>query len=239
MVLQRVFTIAPKMWFALNILPVHFSLLEPLEFQVIFFFLISIDWLDPLLSETGNKVFFRSNKVWTLVQHGSGRSSKQDHKRFLKLHKWASVAHEVLQFLIVLSLFIATWSACQVCDFYLLKILHFRAMDFLVELFRNLLEHADWTMTQACTDSYTKTLKKFHGWLASSSFTVESFTLYNDPYKWLNSIHIGNLFLQHSFLRKYYQHITSGNVSLVFTWIANRNNMASTHDRSKDSFELF
>ena len=43
MVLQRVFTIAPKMWFALNILPVHFSLLEPLGFQVIFFFLISID----------------------------------------------------------------------------------------------------------------------------------------------------------------------------------------------------
>jgi hypothetical protein len=45
-------------------------------------------------------------------------------------------------------------------------------MDFLVELFRNLLEHPDWTMSQACTDSYTKTLKKFHGWLASSSFTV-------------------------------------------------------------------
>jgi hypothetical protein len=50
-------------------------------------------------------------------------------------------------------------------------------MDFLVELFRNLLEHPDWNMTQACTDSYTKTLKKFHGWLASSSFTVESITL--------------------------------------------------------------
>ncbi|CAL4886630.1 unnamed protein product [Urochloa decumbens] len=47
-----------------------------------------------------------------------------------------------------------------------------RAMDFLVELFRNLLEHPDWAMSQACTDSYTKTLKKFHGWLASSSFTV-------------------------------------------------------------------
>ncbi|AQK53706.1 Glycolipid transfer protein 1 [Zea mays] len=47
-----------------------------------------------------------------------------------------------------------------------------RAMDFLVELFRNLLEHPDWTMGQSCTDSYTKTLKKFHGWLASSSFTV-------------------------------------------------------------------
>lgn len=47
-----------------------------------------------------------------------------------------------------------------------------RAMDFLVELFRNLLEHADWTMSQACSDSYSKTLKKWHGWLASSSFTV-------------------------------------------------------------------
>ncbi|CAK9149990.1 unnamed protein product [Ilex paraguariensis] len=47
-----------------------------------------------------------------------------------------------------------------------------RAMDFLVGLFRNLLEHSEWTMSQACTDSYTKTLKKWHGWLASSSFTV-------------------------------------------------------------------
>ncbi|PIN00201.1 Glycolipid transfer protein [Handroanthus impetiginosus] len=47
-----------------------------------------------------------------------------------------------------------------------------RAMDFLVELFRNLLQHQDWAMSQACTDSYSKTLKKWHGWLASSSFTV-------------------------------------------------------------------
>ncbi|KAG2722025.1 hypothetical protein I3843_02G095600 [Carya illinoinensis] len=47
-----------------------------------------------------------------------------------------------------------------------------RAMDFLVALFRNLLEHKDWTMSQACTDAYGKTLKKWHGWLASSSFTV-------------------------------------------------------------------
>lgn len=47
-----------------------------------------------------------------------------------------------------------------------------RAMDFLVALFRNLIEHADWSMSQACTDSYNKTLKKWHGWLASSSFTV-------------------------------------------------------------------
>ncbi|KAK6929754.1 Glycolipid transfer protein domain [Dillenia turbinata] len=47
-----------------------------------------------------------------------------------------------------------------------------RAMDFLVALFRNLLLHPDWSMSQACTDSYGKTLKQWHGWLASSSFTV-------------------------------------------------------------------
>ncbi|GLT42135.1 hypothetical protein SLA2020_161540 [Shorea laevis] len=47
-----------------------------------------------------------------------------------------------------------------------------RAMDFLVILFRNLLAHSNWTMSQACTDSYGKTLKKWHGWLARSSFTV-------------------------------------------------------------------
>lgn len=41
-----------------------------------------------------------------------------------------------------------------------------------MELFRNLLEHGDWAMSQACSDSYSKTLKKFHGWLASSSFSV-------------------------------------------------------------------
>ncbi|XP_038878235.1 glycolipid transfer protein 1 [Benincasa hispida] len=47
-----------------------------------------------------------------------------------------------------------------------------RAIDFLVELFRNLLEHQDWTMSRACTEAYGKTLKKWHGWLASSSFSV-------------------------------------------------------------------
>ncbi|XP_050220211.1 glycolipid transfer protein 1 [Mercurialis annua] len=47
-----------------------------------------------------------------------------------------------------------------------------RAMEFLVELFRNLLAHQDQTMSQACIDSYGKTLKRFHGWLASSSFTI-------------------------------------------------------------------
>ncbi|KAL3647717.1 Glycolipid transfer protein 1 [Castilleja foliolosa] len=47
-----------------------------------------------------------------------------------------------------------------------------RAMDFLVALFKNLIEHENWPMSQACTESYGKTLKQWHGWLASSSFTV-------------------------------------------------------------------
>ncbi|KAI3469789.1 hypothetical protein Pfo_026452 [Paulownia fortunei] len=47
-----------------------------------------------------------------------------------------------------------------------------RAMDFLVELFSNLAEHQDWSMSQVYNDAYSKTLKKWHGWLASSSFTV-------------------------------------------------------------------
>ncbi|KAL0740598.1 hypothetical protein Bca4012_082111 [Brassica carinata] len=47
-----------------------------------------------------------------------------------------------------------------------------RAMDFLVELFRNLVAHQDWSMSQACGDSYQKTLKKWHGWLASSTFSM-------------------------------------------------------------------
>ncbi|KAL6549654.1 Glycolipid transfer protein 1 [Orobanche hederae] len=47
-----------------------------------------------------------------------------------------------------------------------------RAMGFLVELFRNLIHHQDWFMSQACSDAYGKTLKKWHGWLASSSFSV-------------------------------------------------------------------
>lgn len=81
-------------------------------------------------------------------------------------------------------------------------------MDFLVELFRNLLEHPDWTMTQACTDSYTKTLKKFHGWLASSSFTVES-SLNNELMVHVGILSTQNLFIQLSFSRKYNQDMNS------------------------------
>lgn len=57
-----------------------------------------------------------------------------------------------------------------------------RAMDFLVGLSRNLLEHQDWSMSQACSDSYGKTLKKWHGWLARSSFTVSAFFFFFDKY---------------------------------------------------------
>ncbi|KZV33738.1 pleckstriny domain-containing family A member 8-like [Dorcoceras hygrometricum] len=47
-----------------------------------------------------------------------------------------------------------------------------RAMDFVVQLLHNLVDHQDWSMSQVCNDSYNKTLKKWHGWLASSSFMV-------------------------------------------------------------------
>ncbi|CAM8979429.1 unnamed protein product [Rhodiola kirilowii] len=45
-----------------------------------------------------------------------------------------------------------------------------RAMDFLVELFRNLLDHDDWSMLHVCMISYNKTLRKWHGWISLSSF---------------------------------------------------------------------
>ncbi|CAL9023482.1 unnamed protein product [Prunus brigantina] len=47
-----------------------------------------------------------------------------------------------------------------------------RAMDYLVELFRNLHDNPDWPMSKACSEAYGKTLKKWHNWLASSSFSV-------------------------------------------------------------------
>ncbi|XP_051153042.1 glycolipid transfer protein 1-like isoform X2 [Andrographis paniculata] len=47
-----------------------------------------------------------------------------------------------------------------------------RTMDFLVQLFRNLCECQDWSMLQCCNNSYAITLKKWRGWLASSSFSV-------------------------------------------------------------------
>ncbi|XP_027349060.1 glycolipid transfer protein 1-like [Abrus precatorius] len=47
-----------------------------------------------------------------------------------------------------------------------------RSMDFTVQMFNNLHEHQDWTMQRACSDSYNKTLRQWHGWLAISSFSV-------------------------------------------------------------------
>ncbi|CAK8543618.1 unnamed protein product [Lathyrus sativus] len=47
-----------------------------------------------------------------------------------------------------------------------------RSMDFTVQLFRNLQEHKDWSMKHVCKDSYEKTFKKWHNWLASSTFNI-------------------------------------------------------------------
>ncbi|CAN6462084.1 unnamed protein product [Victoria cruziana] len=47
-----------------------------------------------------------------------------------------------------------------------------RAMDFLVQMFNNLNEHSEWTMPQASSDAYGKTLKRWHGWVASTTFTA-------------------------------------------------------------------
>ena len=56
-------------------------------------------------------------------------------------------------------------------------------MDFLVALFRNLLDHPDWTMNNAATEAYNSTLKKWHGWIASSAFTVsDEDGLFKHPY---------------------------------------------------------
>lgn len=45
-------------------------------------------------------------------------------------------------------------------------------MDFLVELFRILSQHQDRSMSHICNGIYSKTLKNWHGWLASSNFSV-------------------------------------------------------------------
>eukprot|EP01018_Ginkgo_biloba_P022761 Gb_12773 [translate_table: standard] len=47
-----------------------------------------------------------------------------------------------------------------------------RAMDFIVVLFRDLLDHPEWGMKQAVEDSYNITLKKWHGWISAAAFKV-------------------------------------------------------------------
>nr|GEW38279.1 glycolipid transfer protein 1 [Tanacetum cinerariifolium] len=49
-----------------------------------------------------------------------------------------------------------------------------RAMDFIVELFHNLMEHEDCAMSQVCSEAYTKTLKKYHGcWMRKFGIPAE------------------------------------------------------------------
>lgn len=68
-----------------------------------------------------------------------------------------------------------------------------RAMDFLSELFGNLMVHPDWSMSQVCADSYGKSLKKWHGWLASSSFSVNTrasmFLIFDTLFYWHTEWH--------------------------------------------------
>ncbi|KAG0626811.1 hypothetical protein M758_2G153500 [Ceratodon purpureus] len=66
-----------------------------------------------------------------------------------------------------------------------------RAMDFLVELFRNLNAHADWSMSQCATAAYTSTLKKYHGWIASAAFTV-AMKLVPERSKFYETLALGN-----------------------------------------------
>eukprot|EP00249_Psilotum_nudum_P017618 c26410_g3_i1 orf=199-804(+) len=67
-----------------------------------------------------------------------------------------------------------------------------RAMDFIVALFCNLFNHPDWTMTQAATDAYNLTLKMWHGWIASSTFTV-ALKLIPERNKFMTTLGGGNL----------------------------------------------
>lgn len=53
-------------------------------------------------------------------------------------------------------------------------------MDYAVQLFKNLQEHKDWSMKHVCRDSYDKTFKKWHNWLASSTFNVKKLKILYD-----------------------------------------------------------
>lgn len=67
-----------------------------------------------------------------------------------------------------------------------------RAMDFLVALFQNLIDNPDWTMNRAATEAYNLTLKKWHGWIASSAFTV-ALKLIPDRTKFMSTVGEGDL----------------------------------------------
>ncbi|XP_020275644.1 glycolipid transfer protein 1-like [Asparagus officinalis] len=66
-----------------------------------------------------------------------------------------------------------------------------RAMDFLVQLLTNLNENPDCSMSRACNESYNKTLKKWHGWIASSSFML-ALNFLPDKQKFLDVIGAGS-----------------------------------------------
>lgn len=47
-----------------------------------------------------------------------------------------------------------------------------RAMDFTLELMQNLARDPEQSMEQAVEESYTITLKPWHGWISSAAFKV-------------------------------------------------------------------
>ncbi|XP_058740233.1 glycolipid transfer protein 1-like [Vicia villosa] len=67
-----------------------------------------------------------------------------------------------------------------------------RSMDYTVQLFKNLQEHKDWSMKHVCRDSYDKTFKKWHNWLASSTFNV-GLKLVPDRKSFMEAIGTGDL----------------------------------------------
>jgi hypothetical protein len=68
--------------------------------------------------------------------------------------------------------FLKIFLKCKQCLMSSTWVMEPRAMDFLVELFRNLNAHQDWSMSQCASAAYTSTLKKYHGWIASAAFSV-------------------------------------------------------------------
>lgn len=68
--------------------------------------------------------------------------------------------------------FLKIFLKCKQCLMSSTWVMEPRAMDFLVELFRNLNAHQDWSMSQCASAAYASTLKKYHGWIASAAFSV-------------------------------------------------------------------
>ncbi|MED6206836.1 hypothetical protein PIB30_030396 [Stylosanthes scabra] len=68
-----------------------------------------------------------------------------------------------------------------------------RGMDYSVQMFSNLEEHKNWSMQEACNDSYSKTLRNWHGWIAIQTFHV-AMRLLPDRKKFMQALCCGGEF---------------------------------------------